>query len=82
MKLHYFLISSILLLSGCTGTPNLLPTFKKIKNPTFLIEDKKVEGKKVHVLSKREWKHVQEVVINSGTTANMCIDVIDNFNKR
>jgi len=82
MKLLYFSISSILLLGGCTATPTQLPTFKKIKNPTFLIEDKKIDGKEVHVVEKQEWKHVQKVIIHAGTTANKCITVLDNFNNR
>ena len=82
MKSLYFLISSILLFSGCTAAPSQLPSFEKIKNPTFRVGDRMYKGKKVHVLSKREWKHVQKVIIHSGTTANKCISILDNFNDR
>lgn len=82
MRLFYLLISSVLFFGGCTATPSQLPSFDKIKNPTFLIEDKKVNGKEVHIVTKREWKHVQKVIIHAGTTANKCITVLDNFNNR
>ena len=81
------IISSVFLVmffSGCTK-PCIQPSFPDFerKSPTKLMwTDIKYSGEQVHMLNSYEWDYIQTELIDAGIKANMCADIINNYNNR
>jgi len=81
MKWLFITISSIFFI-GCSGTPKVItPKISKVTPTSLSWEDINHNGQKLHCMTKHEWDYVQSELIKKGMKANMCIDILDNYNK-